>query len=352
MGKRWLGKIVKPKEGPSFAAIVGAPRCGTTSLARYLSAHRDIRFSIVKEPHFFSQYDLTGLDDARLAEKVEQAYLARYFPDAEPGTMLMEGSVTYLYAARQVGAILRVWPEAKFIIAVRDPFAMLPSLHQRLLLLGDENVTDFARAWALAPARAQGKYVPHTCIDPRWLQYPEIGRLGKYVEQFFTAVGRERCLVVVLDDLIADPAAIYREVLAFLELEDDGRSDFPRHRASLGFKIGWLQRLLKRPPVITRSVLAGENFRLRLKGVDKAGPDHWFIRRVLGWHEQLLNWNEVRAPAAMLSPAMQKEIRGTLSDDVVLLARLLGRDLSHWLGGLPAAGAIQPDRPQAISVGA
>src|SRR5439155_18561475 len=286
-----LGRAaVKPvsQGGRAFAAIVGAPRCGTTSLARYLSTHPHIRFSIVKEPHFFSQYDLTGLDDARLTATLERDYLARYFPNAEPDAMLMEGSVTYLYAARQVGAVLRAWPDAKFIITVRDPFAMLPSLHQRLLLLGDENVTDFARAWALAPTRAEGKYVPRTCVDPRWLQYPEIGRLGTYVEQFFAEVGRERCLVVMLDDLLADQAAIYREVLAFLELEDDGRSDFPRHRASLGFKIGWLQRLLKRPPVITRSILAGENFRLRLKAVDKAGPDHWFIRRVLGWHERLL----------------------------------------------------------------
>jgi sulfotransferase family protein len=344
---------VKPlSEEPTFAAIVGAPRCGTTSLARYLREHPDICFSAVKEPHFFSQHDLSGLDDAQLSAKVERDYLARYFPDAKPGAMLMEGSVTYLYAPRQIATVLRLWPEAKFIIAVRDPFAMLPSLHQRLLLLGDETVTDFAEAWALAPARAQGKYVPRSCVDPRWLQYPEIGKLGKYVEQFFAAVGRERCLVVVLDDLIADPAAIYREALAFLGLADDGRTDFPRHRASLGFKIGWLQRLLKRPPVITRSILAGENFRLRLKAVDKSGPDHWFIRRVLGWHERLLNWNEVPAPAAMLSPTMQEEIRGALSDDVVLLARLLGRDLSHWLGGLPAAGAIESDQPPAISVGA
>jgi hypothetical protein len=344
-------KLLSEQES-TFAAIVGAPRCGTTSLARYLREHPDICFSAVKEPHFFSQHDLSDMDDTQLFATVERDYLARYFPDAEAGTMLMEGSVTYLYAPTQMGAILRVWPEAKFIIAVRDPFAMLPSLHQRLLLLGDETVTDFAEAWALAPARAQGKQVPRTCVDARWLQYPEIGRLGKYIEQFFAAVGRERCLVVVLDDLIADPAATYREVLEFLGLANDERSDFPRHRASLGFKIGWLQRLLKRPPVITRSILAGENFRLRLKAVDKEGPDHWFIRNVLRWHEQLLNWNEVPASAALLSSAMQEAIRSALRDDVLLLAQLLHRDLSHWLGGLPAAGWTRPSQPHAIPVGA
>ena len=37
-----------------------APRCGTTSLARYLASHPDICFSKVKEPHFFAMHDLSG----------------------------------------------------------------------------------------------------------------------------------------------------------------------------------------------------------------------------------------------------------------------------------------------------
>jgi hypothetical protein len=339
------------RTGGSFATIVGAPRCGTTSVARYLTTHPDIDISIVKEPHFFSQYDLTALDDADLLETVERDYVVRYFPDAEPGTMLMEGSVTYLYTPVQMEAILRVWPAAKFIIAVRDPFAMLPSLHQRLLLLGDETVTDFARAWALAVERAQGRYIPRTCIDPRWLQYPEIGRLGKYVEQFFAAVGRERCLVIVFDDLIADPAVIYRQVLTFLGLADDGRLDFPRHRASLGYKLAWLQRLLKRPPRIVRSIMGGENLRLRLKRVEEKGPDPWIIRRILRLHERLLNWNEVPTSVTLLSPEMRAEIREELTEDVTLLAQLLGRDLSHWLGGLPPANIVPSIEQQAESLG-
>lgn len=331
-----------------FAVIVGAPRCGTTSLARYLSTHHEIQFSIVKEPHFFSQHDLTMLDDPDLVATVQRDYLARYFPEIANGAMLMEGSVTYLYAAKQIAAILRIWPESKFIIAVRDPFAMLPSLHQRLLLLGDETVTDFAKAWALAPLRSRGKRVPRTCIDPRWLQYPEIGKLGKYVEQFFNAVGRERCFVVVMDDVMADSAAIYRQVLSFLELPDDGRTDFSRHRGSRGFKLGWLQRLLKRPPIITRSILAGANFRVRVKRVDKAGPDHWMVRRLLSWHERLLNWNEVSVSAPVLSPDMRARVREALSEDVILLGQLLHRDLSHWLGG---SACSSPSQANASAIG-
>lgn len=334
--------------GGRFAAIVGAPRCGTTSLARYLEVHPDVDFSFVKEPHFFSQYDLTGKNDEALIQTVEQEYLARYFPDADPDSrMLMEGSVTYLYTPHQIEAILRVWPEAKFIIAVRDPFALLPSLHQRLLFICDETEKDFARAWALAPERALGKHVPATCIAPEWLQYPEIGRLGSYVEKFFAAVGRERCLVVLFDDFVSDPAATYRQVLTFLGLPDDKRTDFSPQRSSLGYKIGWLQRLLKRPPTRVRVVMGGEKLRQRIKKIDSNGPEPWLVRLILRIRRRLLNWNEAAAPDLTLSPEMQAEIRRALSNDVAHLARLLGRDLSHWLGGVPKANMERPAEPPA-----
>lgn len=344
----WTG----PDIGGRFAAIVGAPRCGTTSLARYLESHPGIDFSFVKEPHFFSQHDLTELSDDELLATVEQEYLARYFPEADGDTrMLMEGSVTYLYTPEQMEPILRLWPQAKFIIAVRDPFDMLPSLHQRLLFIGDETVKDFERAWDLAPQRALGRHIPRSCIEPKWLQYPEIGKLGSYVERFFRAVGRERCHVIVFDDFAANPAAVYREVLAFLGLPDDGRTDFAPRRESRAYRLGWLQRLLKRPPRRVRLALGGQKFRRRFKKMDDVKPDHPLIGTILRWRKQVLRWNQRPAPDTVLSPAMQARMREALAPDIIHLARLLRRDLSDWLGGVPEAN-MEPPAREAATVGA
>ena len=52
-----------------FLFIVGAPRCGTTTMARWLQAHPQILFPFVKEPHFFCQHDLRGLEDEELRER-------------------------------------------------------------------------------------------------------------------------------------------------------------------------------------------------------------------------------------------------------------------------------------------
>ena len=138
----------------AFACIVGAPRCGTTTLSRLLASHPQVSFSAVKEPHFFSRIELDGMSDEELRDFVAGHYLARYFPGVEPSAKVMaEGSVSYLYAPDHMRAVLRLWPDAKFIIAARDPLQLIPSLHQRLLYQGDEVVKDLESAWRMIEDR-------------------------------------------------------------------------------------------------------------------------------------------------------------------------------------------------------
>jgi hypothetical protein len=207
---------------------------------------------------------------------------------------------------------------------------MLPSLHQRQLVNGDETVRDFARAWALVEPRRRGKQVPRGCLDARLLDYEEIGSLGKHVGRFFDVIGRERCFVSVFDDLVANPAAQYGRVLEFLELPPDSRTDFSPQRVSAGVRIQWLQSLLKRPPKAVFSLIAnpkdllraGKTGRLELMG---------FGGHLFAAAERVLEWNRTDPPAVKLSEEMEAELREWMRDDILRLAELIGRDLSHWI---------------------
>ena len=316
----------------SFACIVGAPRCGTTTLARLLESHPDVSFSSVKEPHYFALFDLNDLDDRELKETVAAEYLARYFSGIDPEASVMaEGSVSYLYAPERLLPVLRLWPDARFIIAVRDPLQQLPSYHQRLLHQGDETVEDFEKAWRLNDERRAGRKIPRTCLDARQLQYDEAARFGKHVGHFFDVVGRDRCHVVVFDDLKADPGKAYQGMLDFLGLPSAPMPENWNPRPARGAKIKWLQRLLKRPP-IARSVLAGEKFRKRVAARPQRDPSP-LLKGVMSVRKSLLEWNRTAPPPIRISPAFAQEIRETLHDDVAKLSGLLNRDLSHWLGG-------------------
>jgi len=319
-----------------FVFIVGAPRCGTTSLASHLRQHPRVCFSSVKEPMFFAQHDLRGLGDEALRERVEKEYLKRFFNHCDGSHLLRaEGSVTYLYAAEQLRPILRLWPNARFIVALRDPLAMLPSLHARLLYTGDENINDFKKAWAKIPERAAGRSIPRSAIDPRFLRYDEAGALGSRVKQLFDAVGRERCHVVLFDDLVADPKGSYDQLCAFLGLEPWPGTQLKAKRKHETFRFGWLQRLLKRPPKSVRTVLAGEQFRQREKKLD--AKESRTVNTILKVRKRLLDWNKVKAKREQLDPGVRQEIIDRFRDEIILLSRVIDRDLSHWLGGVPEA---------------
>ena len=62
---------------PNMIFIVGAPRCGTTTLSDWLRKHPDICFPFVKEPHFFAQYDLTEMDDTAARELSQREFVDR-----------------------------------------------------------------------------------------------------------------------------------------------------------------------------------------------------------------------------------------------------------------------------------
>ena len=314
-----------------FVFIVGAPRCGTTFLASHLARHPWVCFSKVKEPHFFAANDLRNVGEAELERLVRSEYLDRFFPHCHESPVLVEASVTYLYTPEQLEPIVRLWPEARFIVAVRDPLRLLPSLHQRLRYIGDETIEDFDRAWAAVPERRAGHQVPRRCADPRFLDYWEAGRLGSYLERLFNVVGQERCFVSVFDDLVADPARQYRKVLDFIGLPDDFQQDFTPARESSGYKIEWLQRILKRPPRAAISVLASEQYQLRVgKGKNDGGGG--FAARVLRARKSLLRWNRAPAPPVQVSREVEDHMREMFADEIALLETLVERPLGHWLG--------------------
>lgn len=316
--------------GATWFSIVGAPRCGTTSLARYLSSHPDICFSSPKEPHFFSRQDLREHPANEVCRLVREQYLDRFFQTRAGGAVLAEGSVSYLYTPEQMLPAMTMWPDARFILAVRSPLEMLPSLHQRNLYNGDETVRDFARAWSLVEDRRLGRSIPRTCLDARLLDYKEIGLLGKHVRRFFDVVGRDRCFVSVFDDLVAAPREQYAKILDFLGLPGQFPEDFPVHRAGNQVRFGWLQRLLKRPPNAVRAVLASDAYLARENAQadlhNKQGR-----QRIAMLRKRLLKWNRTSAPPKNLDRHLRLEMCEWFRDDVLELSALVGRDLRHWL---------------------
>ena len=295
----WTGAITLRK--PNFF-IIGAPKCGTTSLSVWLGEHRKIFISPIKEPHFFNS------DDRQAISELDE-YEALFCGASEEHIAVGEASVWYLSSANAVTAILRYQPEAKFIVMLRNPIEMAPALHGEMLLSGLEYEHEFPMAWNLQEVRRQGRRIRVSWARRRFL-YGEICSLGMQLEKLYKIVPSSRVLTIILDDIRADPRHEYLRVLQFLGVSDDGRLDFPIHNPASAFRYPGIQRAAY--PI------------LHLK--DRLG-----VSGGLGLWTRMENLMRVEKPRKPLTPEMISVLNEYFSQDVELLGRLLGRDLRQWL---------------------
>jgi hypothetical protein len=205
-----------------------------------------------------------------------------------------------------------------------------------MLYILEEDVELFDTAWGLQEARVRGERVPKLCTDPRLLLYGEIGKLGEQVDRMLRVAGREKCLVLLHDDLVRDPRSVYRQVLRFIGVDGDDRTEFPSRQASRRYRHRWLQRLLYKPPVAYGSLFEERLARAthKAKGQDPknrpAGTEHKKSLR-LRLHKRLRKWNRVAAQPRPLDERMRALLREYFAADVEKLAKLIDRDLGHWL---------------------
>ncbi|WP_169983463.1 sulfotransferase domain-containing protein [Microbispora sp. H10836] len=221
---------------PSFL-IVGAQRCGTTSLYRALSRHPLVMKPVLRKGvHYFDMAYERGLP-----------WYRAHFPLTSGARMLgfrhghapqaFESAPYYLFHPLAGARIAADLPGVKLIALVRDPVERACSAHAHELARGFETEPSFERALALEPERLAGEaerlrsvpgYVSHA---HRHQAYLARGRYAEQLARLEPLVGRDRILVLDSGLLFRDPAAVYDRVLGFLGLPRLGDVQFERHNA-------------------------------------------------------------------------------------------------------------------------
>jgi 1,2-diacylglycerol 3-alpha-glucosyltransferase len=295
---------------PNFF-IIGAPKSGTTSLSEYLKDHPNIFFSPVKEPHFFD------LDTSKRLKIKLPTYLS-LFSDAKPEVhkAVGEGSTGYLFSKVAVREILKFNPDAKFIVMLRNPVELVQSWHSEMYFEGVENIIEFEKAWRLEPERRNGRNIPGACWEPKKLFYSEWGKLGDQMERVCSIVPKDRLKVIMFDDFVRNTKGVYEDVLSFLGVPLEGRNDFHAVNENKSLRYPWLQRSLAFTANHFRRVRVATGLNLNLGG---------------GLSQRLLILNSKPAARKRISPELREELANFFREDIQKLARLLDRDLSHWI---------------------
>ena len=185
--------------------VVGAHRAGTTSLWDYLNQHPQIFMSRLKEPHFFATKK-----PAVVPVVSDEASYLRLFASARPGQLRGEASPSYLRDRAARDAIARVRPDARIVVALRDPVARAYSSYWHSIRYGRQRLpfSELVRAQLADPdARpAPAPFVP--------------GGLYADAIQGYLEVFDGRVHVVFLEELAADPRVELRRLFGFLGVDE------------------------------------------------------------------------------------------------------------------------------------
>jgi hypothetical protein len=220
---------------PSFL-IVGAQRCGTTSMGRTLCEHPAVSCAVLdQEVHYFDNEYRRGL-----------AWYRSHFPlsavarcaarAAGVAPAAFESSPYYMFHPLAPERIACDLPGVKLLILLRDPVERAYSAHAHEVALGHET-EPFERALELEAARLNGQEA-RIVADPGYYSYSHQHHAyrarGQYVEQverLERVFGRDRILVIDSGHFFADPESAYDRVLRFLALPNRGYPAFKRRNA-------------------------------------------------------------------------------------------------------------------------
>lgn len=294
---------IEQQAHPNFF-IIGAPKSGTTALSEYLRQHPDVLFSQPKEPHFFND------DFSHRYIDSTDAYLECFSHGTGLEKAVGEGSVFYLSSKTAVGNILKQYPNARFIVMLRDPVEAAYSWHWQAIYSFGEDVEDFEAAWRVQEKRRRGQLLPPHNRVREALQYGPLFSYADQLQRLFDRVPRERVQVILYDDFTEDTEAVYQQTLQFLSLAPIRLEDYERINPSKRFRSSWVERFVRVGGAVKRAL---------------------GISRGMGVLTRVRCWNTKYQERPPLRPEFRSELRQYFRDDVGRIAKLIDRDLSGWV---------------------
>lgn len=290
--------------------IVGAPKCGTTAMYQWLDAHPSV-FVPVKEIHYF------GRDLAHRRPAVSDSRYGELYQDAGH-RIAGDVAVWYLLSETAADEIHKANPDARIIIMLRRPHEMLHSLHSQLVYSGDEDIVDFESALAAESERAANRRVPnstHAGLEAPPVECLQYRRVAAFAEQVQRYMDRfEHVHVVLHDDIKADAASAYRDVIEFIGADPSFQPDFSVVNPNTQVKSQSARKLMQ-----------GLRFGPLRQAVP--APIRTVGRRVF---ERLQDMNTESVQRTEMTPELASELVAYFSGDLSRLAQMIDRDLSSW----------------------
>lgn len=178
--------------------IIGAMKCGTSTLHAQLAAQPQFFMSEPKEPNFFSDDEIYGRGEA---------WYRSLFEKAPEGAIRGESSTHYTKLPtypKTIERLAALTPDAKFIYVMRDPVERL--------------ISHYIHEWSQGAIK-----VP---IEDAIERHPELiaySRYGYQLQPWIERFGKQRILPVIFEAMAAAPDVELKRIASFLGAKGEVR---------------------------------------------------------------------------------------------------------------------------------
>ena len=298
--------------------VVGAPKCGTTTLYHQLRVHPEIFMSRPKEPNYFATERHMNWN---LSYPADETRYLDLFAGAGDAQRVGEASTSYLEAPLAPQRIREFAPGARIVIMLRDPVTMIDSMHAMRVAQGREPYAD------LREALEDERHRPGFGVPGDWssVHYLDRARFGAMLPRWFDAFGAERVHVMLLDDVVKDPPGTFRALLEFLEVDPTFEPDYERR-----YNTGYRRRSQRVNDLV--------------KGVSRPDLPHTLRYRLVKPFVKLVNRaNRVPKARPPVPPDVREMLQYELADDLARASEVLGQDLAaKWWSPARTSGDTAP----------
>jgi hypothetical protein len=222
---------------PDFL-IIGAQKCGTSSLYKYLTKHPFIEpaqdfIDSSKEVRFFSRHYGKGILWYR--RHFPSTLYKKYFKKIY-GQELITGEATpsYLFHPHAPRWIYDTIPNVKLIVLLRNPIDRAYSHYQHVFRIGKETLA-FDAALEAESKRLSGerekmiKNENYRSFNYMYYSYLTRGIYADQIKVFFNFFKKKQILILNFETFFSNPSVYFKKILEFLQIREWKPIEFNKH---------------------------------------------------------------------------------------------------------------------------
>lgn len=281
-------------KNPNVLIVAGAQKSGTSTLYAQLSQHPEITASKHTEIEFFTRSnDEVGSRSAYLRNFKKPH--AHWLLDVSPGY------ITSKVAPKQIASI---FPDARIVFILRDPASRAYSAWRMQITKGSE-LRPFGEAMESE------------------MHYLENGRYGKHIERYLECFPLKNIQILFFEDLVKNPQKVLSSISEWIGISNMDGSHLRIENAGgdprFKFVVLCLNMLFR-----IRNGLSGSMLRCIVS-------NRWIDHSSRRLRNRIATWNRV-TDERRVGPSSDaaRFIRQSLREDVEIVEKITGRDLSKW----------------------